>query len=65
MADENSTTEPPIRIPARGGHENDAFTGWRKVLCYMGRPGAPRSAKRSYSRRLRHLTKRILKGGQP
>ena len=53
--------EVPIRIPARGGHEEDAFTGWRRVLLYMGRPGVPRSAKRSYSRRFRRLAKLILK----
>jgi len=56
------TTEPPLRIPARGGHEHDTFTGWRRLLCYMGRPGVPRTAKRAYSRRLRQLTKRILRG---
>jgi len=56
--------EPPLRIPARGGLEQDAFTGWRRVLCYMGRPGVLRSAKRTYNRRLRHIARRILKGAE-
>lgn len=46
---------PPI--PLKGGFEQDALTGWRKVLCYM-RAGVPRLAKRKYWRRVRRWRKR-------
>lgn len=55
-------SEPPKRIPARGGGEEDVFSGWRRVLCYTSRPGVCREMKRSYNRRLRKLARRILKG---
>ncbi len=61
MASENKTTEPPKRIPARGGGEMDAFSRWRHVLCYMARPGVCQSMKRAYNRRLRRITRIILK----
>jgi hypothetical protein len=55
------TTDPPSRIPARGGREEDVFSGWRRVLCYTKRPHVCQRAKRSYSRRLRKLARILLK----
>lgn len=40
-------------IPKKGGEEWDCFTGWRKMLCYMKRPGVTKSIKRKYNKRLR------------
>lgn len=51
------------RIPARGGAEEDVFTGWRRVLCYTLRPGVCKRVKRSYWRRFRRLVKRELRRG--
>ena len=40
------------RRPVAGnGLEQDAFTGWRKVLCYMGRPGVTKKVKRMANKR--------------
>ena len=44
-------------IPAKGAHEVDAFTPWRKVLCYMQRPGVIKRIKRAYNKRVRQHTK--------
>ena len=33
--------------------EQDAYTPWRKWLCYLQRPGAVKSIKRDTHRRLR------------
>jgi hypothetical protein len=41
------------QIPARGGIEQDVFTGWRRVLCYLGKPRICRWAKTAYNRRQR------------
>jgi len=56
-------TEVPKRIPLRGGTEMDVFTGWRRMLCYTQRAGVCKDAKRTYSRRLRSIAKRILRHG--
>ena len=46
----------------KGGFEYDALTGWRKVLCYMQRPGIAKAAKAKYNRRQRRLARaQILK----
>jgi len=44
-------------IPAKGGHEVDAFTPWRKLLCYMQRPGVVKKIKQAYNKRVRQYTK--------
>ena len=46
-----------LKIRLKGGFEQDAFTGWRKVLCYMQRAGVVKKAKRQYNKRLRRLGK--------
>ena len=44
-------------IPAKGAHEVDAFTIWRKWLCYMQRSGVVKKVQRSYNKRVRQHTK--------
>lgn len=39
----------------------DAFTPWRKLLCYTQRPGVTKSIKRTYNRRARARERRQLK----
>lgn len=39
------------RAVAGNGLEQDAFTGWRKVLCYMDRPGVVKKVKRMANKR--------------
>ena len=47
-------------IPAKGGHEVDAFTCWRKWLCYMQRSGVVKKVQRGYNKRVRqHVKKQI------
>jgi hypothetical protein len=36
-----------------GTVEQDAYTGWRKVYCYLQRPGVVKSIKRATHRRER------------
>lgn len=48
------------RIPAKGGDEEDVFSGWRRVLCYTKRSGVCKSIKRKYNRRLRAVHKREI-----
>lgn len=44
-------------IPAKGGSEVDAFTPWRKLLCYTQRSGVIKKIQRSYNKRVRQYTK--------
>lgn len=37
----------------KGFAEEDAFTGWRHILCYVQRPGVRKGIKRSANRRER------------
>lgn len=46
-------------IRLKGGLEQDGLTGWRKVLCYMEKPGVPSKAKKSYRRRERRVLNKI------
>ena len=39
------------------GLEQDCFTGWRKHLCYMERPGLTKWIKRKYNKRVRKMNK--------
>lgn len=48
------------KIPLKGGLEYDVLTGWRKYLCYTGKPGICKYVKNKYNRRMRqHGKKRI------
>jgi len=48
------------QIPLSGGLEQDALTGWRKVLCYMSKPGIVRYVKRKYNKRVRRYIKQNI-----
>jgi hypothetical protein len=48
------------RIPLKGGAEFDALTGWRKVLCYLDRPGVTKKIKRKYNKRVRAYAKQEI-----
>lgn len=41
------------RIPLTNAAEHDCFSGWRRVLCYMLRPGVKKSIRQGYNRRFR------------
>lgn len=43
------------------GSEWDAFTGWRKVLCYMQRPGVRKSIKRDSHKKDRQVARRLTR----
>ena len=45
------------RTKLKGGDEWDAFSPWRKLLCYLSRPGVPKSIKRKYNKRVRQEEK--------
>jgi len=64
MSDErNPTTEPPKRIPLRGGSEYDVFSRYaRSVHCYTQRSRVCQAVKRGYNRRFRRVVKAMLKG---
>ena len=47
------------RIPLKGGDEYDALTSWRRVLCYLTKPGVAKKAKRKYNKRFRKKGKEI------
>ena len=47
-------------LPYKGGLEQDAFSGWRKVLCAMGRPGQVKKAQRQYNKRVRRNQKTLI-----
>lgn len=46
-----------MKIPYKGGFEQDAFTGWRRWLIYMRKSGVVKKAKRQYNKRLRRKLK--------
>lgn len=48
------------REQMKSGGEYDAFTGWRKLLCYMQRPKVRHSIKKKFSRRVRKEAKKIV-----
>ena len=47
--------------PIRGWAQQDAFTGWRKMMCYLKRAGATSSIKREARRRERHDAKKSIR----
>jgi len=48
-------------IPMKGGDEYDALTTWRKVMCYLAKPGVAKKIKRGYNKRARHQAKEGLR----
>lgn len=51
------------RIKEKGGFECDAFSrNARRILCYLGKPGVTKSAKRKYNKRFRKEAKRMIEG---
>ena len=50
-----------FRIPMKGGAEMDVFSRWRKVMCYMSRPGVCKRVKRGYNKRVRRAAKMELR----
>lgn len=44
-----------MRIPLKGGDENDALTRWKRLIKW--RPGQRKSAKKTYQKRLRQMAK--------
>lgn len=44
-------------IPYKSGFLQDAFTGWRRLLCYMGRPSVVKKAQREYHKAVRRKVK--------
>lgn len=49
------------RIPMKGGAEMDVFGRWRKVMCYLSRPGVCKRVKRGYNKRVRRVAKMELR----
>lgn len=47
-----------------GGGEEDAFTGWRHLYCYLQRPGVRKAIKRRANRRDRRRAKREIQRGE-
>lgn len=43
--------------------EEDAYTGWRKVLCYLDKAGAVKYIKRKTHRRERREAKQAIRRG--
>lgn len=41
--------------------EQDAYTGWRKWLCYTQRPGVVKAIKRTTHKRLRREAKQEIR----
>jgi len=48
------------RRPIVTWEEQDAYTGWRRVLCYLKRPGAVKAIKRRTHKRERREAKREI-----
>lgn len=48
----------------KGWMEQDAYTGWRKYLCYMQRAGAVKKVKRHTHKRERREAKREIRDAQ-
>jgi hypothetical protein len=46
-----------MKRPIRGAAEEDTFTPWRRVYCYLARPGVTSKIKRGYRRGERHQAK--------
>ena len=46
-----------MKRPIKNADEEDAFTAWRHLYCYLGRAGVRSRIKRRYRRRERHEAK--------
>jgi hypothetical protein len=46
------------REKIKGGDEQDCFTQWRHVMCYMHRPRVKHNIKKKFSRRVRKEARR-------
>jgi hypothetical protein len=46
--------------PIQSGDEADAFTRWRRLYCYLQRPGAVKDIKRRYHRKERRWARRDI-----
>jgi len=49
------------RRPIVHWNEQDAYTGWRRVLCYIDRPGVVRKIKRNTHKRERQEARAALR----
>jgi len=47
-------------IPMKSGFWQDVFTPWRKLYCYLSKPGVTKKAKREYHKAIRQATRRGL-----
>lgn len=52
------------RRPIVTWSEEDAYTGWRKVYCYLGKAGAVAWIKSRTHRRERREAKKALRAGE-
>lgn len=43
--------------------EHDAYTAWRKMLCYLGRPGVVKAIKRRTHKRERREARQAIRRG--
>lgn len=55
------TRESINRRPAKDGDEQDVFTGWRHVLCYLDRAGKAKQVKARHNRRERRQVRQQIK----
>jgi len=46
------------------GDEQDAYTRWRRMYCYLQRPGVVKTIKRSTHKRERKDAKTLIKAGE-
>ena len=46
------------------GDEQDAYTQWRHLLCYLARPGVVKKVKRSTHKRERQEAKALMRDGR-
>lgn len=53
--------KPEIRM--KSAFWQDAFTNWRRWLCYMARPGVSKKAKKEYNRAVRREWNRLHRMG--
>lgn len=49
------------RSRLRGGAEWDAFSPWRRFLCYLSRPGVTKAIKRQFKKRDRKLERQRIR----
>jgi hypothetical protein len=50
-----------VKRKTKTAAEIDCVTGWRRVLCYMARPGVTSKIKRQMRRRERHEAREALR----